>query len=211
MFRSVGPARSARREISTSKNKTVDSSDEALFRDYMGGDERAFVRLLERYRNRVAYLVRCRLGQSSLWAEDVAQDVFVQIYRSARSFRGQSSFKTWLYAIAVNVCRDHLRRLGTTADWPARDAEADGALAALPDESLDPLQRLEHDEHSTLVRAAIERLTPAFRIVLQLRDGEDMTYDEIAHVLAVPMGTVRSRLHNARAALAKELLGCLKR
>jgi RNA polymerase sigma-70 factor (ECF subfamily) len=189
----------------------VDSSDEALFRDYMGGDERAFVRLLERYRNRIAYLVRCRLGPSSLWAEDVAQDVFVQVHRSARSFQGRSSFKTWLYAIAVNVCHDHLRRQGTTADWRARDAEADGSLAALPDESLDPLQRLEHDERSALVRVAIERLTPTLRVVLQLRDGEDMSYDEIAHVLAVPVGTVRSRLHNARAALAKELLGCLER
>ena len=189
----------------------MDSSDEALFRDYMGGDERAFVRLLERYRNRVACLVRCRLGPSSLWAEDVAQDVFIQIHRSARSFRGRSSFKTWLYAIAVNVCRDHLRRPGKTADSRAREAEADGSLTALPDESLDPLQRLEHDERSTLVRAAIERLTPSLRIVLRLRDGEDLTYDEIAHVLAVPVGTVRSRLHNARAALAKELLDCLER
>lgn len=189
----------------------MESSDEALFRDYMGGDERAFVRLLERYRNRVAYLVRCRLGPRSLWAEDVAQDVFVQIHRSARSFQGRSSFKTWLYAIAVNVCRDHLRRQGTIADWRARDAEADGTLAALPDESLDPLQKLEYDERSALVRAAIERLTPTLRVVLQLRDGEDMNYDEIALVLAVPVGTVRSRLHNARAALAKELLGCLER
>lgn len=189
----------------------MDSSDEALFRDYMRGDERAFARLLERYQYRVACLVRCRLGSNGLLAEDVAQDVFVQICRSSRSFQGRSSFKTWLYAIAVNVCRDHLRRQGAIVDWRARDAESDGSLAALPDESLDPLQRLEHDERSALVRTAIERLTPMFRVVLQLRDGEDMTYDEIAHVLAIPVRTVRSRLHNARAALAKELLGCLER
>jgi RNA polymerase sigma-70 factor, ECF subfamily len=155
--------------------------------------------------------VRCRLGPSSLWAEDVAQDVFVEVHRSARTFQERSSFKTWLYAIAVNVCRDHLRRQGTPADRQARDAEAVDSLATLPDESLDPLQRFEQDERSALVHAAIERLTPTLRIVLQLRDGEDMNYNEIAHVLAVPVGTVRSRLHNARAALAKELLGCLER
>jgi RNA polymerase sigma-70 factor, ECF subfamily len=211
MCRSAGPAWLVRHEISTSKSRVVDSSDEALFRDYTSGDEQAFVRLLERYKNRVACLVRCRLGPSSLWAEDVAQDVFVEVHRSAQTFQERSSFKTWLYAIAVNVCRDHLRRQGMIADRQARDAEAEGSLATLPDESLDPLQRFEHDERSALVHAAIERLTPTLRIVLQLRDGEDMNYNEISHVLAVPVGTVRSRLHNARAALAKELLGCLER
>jgi RNA polymerase sigma factor (sigma-70 family) len=98
-----------------------------------------------------------------------------------------------------------------TADWRTRDAEADNSLAVLPDESLDPLQRLEYDERSALVRAAIESLMPKFTVVLQLRDAEDTSYDEIAQVLAVPVGTVRSWLHNARAALAKELLDRLGR
>ena len=189
----------------------MNESDEALFRQYTGGDEGAFVRLLERYRHRVAYLVRCRLGPQSLWVEDVAQDVFVQVHRVARTFQGRSSFKTWLYGIAMNLCRDHHRRQRTAPDCRTIDGEGDDALDALPDGSLDPLQRLERDELAALVRAAVDRLTPAHRTVLQLREGEDMNYDEIAHVLAVPVGTVRSRLHNARAALAKELALCIER
>ncbi|HYV86886.1 MAG TPA: sigma-70 family RNA polymerase sigma factor [Patescibacteria group bacterium] len=189
----------------------MDDSDEALFRAYAGGDEAAFVRLLERYRNRVAHLVRCRLGPRSLWVEDVAQDVFVQVHRGARRFEGRSSFKTWLYAIALRVCRDHRRRQRTAADRSAIEFEEGPGLAALPDLSLDPLQSLVRGERSALVRAAVERLGPAHRTVLQLRDGEDMSYEEIARLLAVPVGTVRSRLHNARAALARELARCLTR
>jgi RNA polymerase sigma-70 factor (ECF subfamily) len=189
----------------------VNESDEALFREYTAGDEHAFALLLERYRSRVARLVQCSLGPRSLWAEDVAQDVFVQVHRAARSFEGRSSFKTWLYGIAINLCRDHRRRQRTSAESRTIDGEDNDALDALPDLSLDPLQKLERDELAALVRAAVSRLNPAHRVALQLRDGEDMSYDEIAHVLRVPVGTVRSRLHNARAALAKQLAACMER
>jgi RNA polymerase sigma-70 factor, ECF subfamily len=189
----------------------VNDSDETFFRAYIDGDEGAFVCLLERYRNRVAHLVRCCLGPRSLWADDVAQDVFIQVRRSARRFQGRSSFKTWLYAIAMNLCRDHRRRQNASLESRTTDGEADDALEALPDASLDPLQRLERDELAALVRAAVERLQPAHRIALQLRDGEDLSYDEIANVLAVPVGTVGSRLHNARAALARQLAACMER
>ena len=185
-------------------------SDEALVRDYASGNERAFERLLDRYRDRVTQLVRGRLGSRSLWVDDVAQDVFVQLHRRARSFEGRSSFKTWLYAIALNICRDHLRRERTPASRQTIEADNDGMLAALPDESLDPLQLLERDERDALVRAAVEQLTSTHRTVLQLRDHEDLSYEEIAKVLAVPVGTVRSRLHNARAAFAQALTESLR-
>jgi RNA polymerase sigma-70 factor (ECF subfamily) len=178
-------------------------SDEALIRDTARGDDGAFARLLERHRRRVVQLVRWQLGSASLWTEDVAQDVFVQVHRHAGSFAGRSSFKTWLYAVAVNVCRRHTRR-----EWGTRhvvESGDDDTLAAVPDASLGPLERMEKDEREALVRAAVERLAPAARTVLLLRDWEGLTYEQIAQVLAVPVGTVRSRLHNARAAIAQEL------
>jgi RNA polymerase sigma-70 factor (ECF subfamily) len=141
----------------------------------------------------------------------VAQDVFLQVHRRARSFEGRSAFKTWLFGVALNVCRDHIRRERRVVRTSAVEAGDDKALALLPSESLDPLEFLERTERDALIRSAIERLTPTQRTVLQLRDLEDMTYDEIAHVLAVPVGTVRSRLHNARAALAQALASCLRR
>jgi RNA polymerase sigma-70 factor (ECF subfamily) len=186
-------------------------SDEQLIRRYVRGDRHAFGHLLARYRQRIVTLVRYRLGSRSLWVEDVAQDVFLQVHRKARSFEGRSAFKTWLFGVALNVCRDHLRRERRAIHTSATGAEDDAVLAALPCESLDPLEMLERIERDALIRGAIERLTPANRIVLQLRDWEEMSYDQISVVLAVPVGTVRSRLHNARAKLAQELAMGMKR
>jgi RNA polymerase sigma-70 factor (ECF subfamily) len=207
----VTPRHSSVDRTTPAAERATGDSDERLIREYARGDERAFGYLLERYRNRVVTLVRCRLGSRSLWVEDVAQDVFLQIHRSARRFEGRSAFKTWLFGVALNVCRDHIRRERRAGGTGAVEAEDDGTLALLPAESLDPLELLERTERDALIRSAIERLSAAHRTVLQLRDWEEMTYDEIAQVLAVPVGTVRSRLHNARAALAQALANGLRR
>jgi RNA polymerase sigma-70 factor (ECF subfamily) len=193
------------------KNRIVDKNDEALFRQYTSGDESALVRLLERYSKRVASLVRNWLGRHSPWADDITQDVFVQVYRGTPRFEGRSSFKTWLYSIVANVCHDHSRREKRTPTVLVTDADTELSLAELPDKSLDPLQVLESDERVALVRTAVARLKPAQRTILELRDGKDLSYDAIARMLAIPVGTVRSRLHNARAALAKELCDLIER
>jgi RNA polymerase sigma-70 factor (ECF subfamily) len=107
--------------------------------------------------------------------------------------------------VAINVCRDHQRherRAPQAAPVPIDVAEP---LAELPDASLDPLERLEQQERHRLVREALESLSPPHRTVIYMRDHEDMSYEQIADALAVPVGTVRSRLHNARAALAHAL------
>ena len=197
---------SATGAASVSVERAGGETDEELIRECARGEEGAFARLLERYRHRVARLVRWQLGAQSLWSEDVAQDVFVQVHRKAGRFEGRSSFKTWLYSVAFHVCRDHIRRERNPVR--RRGAEPtldDETLAALPDTSLDPLQRLERDQRAALVRAAVERLSVVHRTVLHLRDWEDLSYAEIAQLLDVSVGTVRSRLHNARVALAREL------
>ena len=173
------------------------NSDERLLAEYVAGDESALSRLIEQHGPGVSRFARRQLGSRHSWADDVTQDVFVTVARAARRFAGRSTFRTWLFGIALNVCRDYLRRERHTA--------SDEVLAVVPDASLDPLQRLERDERLRHVRAAVRGLTPQHRLVLRLRDAEDMSYDEIARVLGVPVGTVRSRLHNARAALASAL------
>ena len=179
--------------------------DARLLRAHARGDPHAFADLLARYRSRILHLVRCRVGAGSLWVEDVAQDVFVQIHRKAATFQGRSSVKTWLYAVAINVCRDHQRHERRAPSAAAADLDSIEPLVQLPDESLDPLEQLEQQERAALVREAFEELSPAHRTVLYLRDHEDMSYDQIADALGVPLGTVRSRLHNARALLAAAL------
>ena len=183
----------------------MNDSDEALFQRYVAGDGRAFAHLLERYRGPVARLVHSSLGSRSFWEEDVVQEVFVQVHRAAPTFEGRSSFRTWLYGIVLNLCRDQRRRQRV-----APVANDDG-LDAIPDVSLGPLESLEKGERAALVLALVKRLPPAQRVVLHLRDGEEMSYDEIAGVLGIPVGTVRSRLHNARAALARGLADRLGR
>ena len=137
--------------------------------------------------------------------EDIAQDVFVQVHRKAGTFEGRSSVKTWLYAVAINVCRDHQRH------------ERRAPPARRPSTRLEPLVPTCPTPRSTRSSSWNSRnaprwyarrsmtLTPAHRTVLYLRDHEDMSYDQIAGALGVPLGTVRSRLHNARATLADAL------
>jgi len=179
------------------------SNDERLLAEYVSGDEDALSRLIEQHRPGVSRFARRRLGSRGSWADDVTQDVFVTVARAARRFAGRSTFRTWLFGIAMNICRDYLRR--------ERPTESDEVLATLPDASLDPLQRLERQERLRRVRAAVRTLTPQHRLVLRLRDGEDMSYEEIARAIGVPVGTVRSRLHNARAALAGALTKSIER
>jgi RNA polymerase sigma-70 factor (ECF subfamily) len=185
-------------------------SDEYLLRRHIDGDTRAFEELLERYRQPVVNLVRSRLGHNSPWLEDVAQDVFLQLHRSARSFECRSTFKTWLFRLTLNVCRDHLRRERRNGDVLTQAVD-DSQLDLLPCDSLSPLEMLERTERETLIRGAIQELGPMHRVILQLRDLEELTYDDIAEVLDVPAGTVRSRLHNARVALAKSLSALFRR
>ena len=189
----------------SSDGAAAEDPDAQLLRAHARGDPHAFADLLARYRASILHLVRCRVGGGSLWVEDVAQDVFVQVHRKAATFEGRSSVKTWLYAVAINVCRDHQRHQRRAPSAGAADPDGVEPLLQLPDTSLDPLEQLEQQERGVLVRAAFDELSPAHRTVLYMRDHEDMSYEQIAGALGVPLGTVRSRLHNARAALAETL------
>lgn len=175
-------------------------SDEELAALCADGDQEALQAIAVRYRNKVLQFV--------LWlsdpvnAEDLTQDVFVELFRSAKSFSGNSSFRTWLYGIARNVCRRHQRAqrfklalfsVGTTVD-------------GIPDESESPYDRARHVETSKCLGKAIDSLSPDQRVTVLLRVWEDLSYEEIATVLHVPIGTVRSRLHHARAKLAQKLV-----
>ena len=179
------------------------NNDERLLAAYVAGDVGALSDLVELHRPGVSRFTRRRLGSLHAWADDVTQDVFVTVARSAHRFAGRSTFRTWLFGIALNICRDYLRR--------ERHAVSDEVLASVPDVSLDPLQRIERDERIRRVRAAVRTLTPQHRLALRLRDVEDLSYEEMSRVLGVPVGTVRSRLHNARAALAKTLAESIER
>jgi RNA polymerase sigma factor (sigma-70 family) len=173
-------------------------SDRSLLEAGRQGDARALSRLIDRHGRALTAFVGRRLGAHRDWAQDAVQDVLLTLQRTADRYEGRSTFRTWLFGIARNVCHEYLRRERALVP-------DDGTFAALPDASLDPLQRLERKEREALVRSAIADLPPAHRRVLRLRDGDGLAYEEIGRRLGIPIGTVRSRVHNARAALSRAL------
>ena len=149
------------------------------------GDEAAYRWLLDRYRARVVRLAAHVLRRDGE-AEDVAQEAFLKAFRRLPSFRGEGRFSAWLFGIAVRLCLDRRR----SARW-AREVPED----AIAPPSISP----DSPDTRLLVSALLDRLSPPMRAALVLREMEGLDYDEIAATLGIPVGTVRSRLHAARA------------
>ena len=174
------------------------------------GQSAAFAELVLRYQDAI-YNSICHLVGDVHEAADLAQDVFLKAYRGIASFRGQAAFSTWLYRIMLNTVTSFRRRdallprhmasieSGRDADPP--DGDRGGPVA--PD--ADPTEAIMRQERVRLVRAAIGRLDEQGRQAIVLRDMEGCSYEQLAQILDVPIGTVKSRLHRARQAL-KELL-----
>ena len=170
-------------------------------------DERAFIELVEAYEQRVFRLVYRMLGRRDE-AEDMAQEVFVQVFKAISQFRGDSKLSTWVYRIAVNLCKNRAKYLAR------RYADAQDELEPIADRSqlhqakgvtygdvARPDHMVEGYQVEDIVHQAIADLEPDFREVLVLRDVEDLSYDEIGDITGLAEGTVKSRIHRARAML----------
>lgn len=180
--------------------------ERALIQRCIAGDASAFEPLVEKYRQRVWRLAFQVLhDREEAW--DVAQEAFVKAFHSLPSFRGQSAFYTWLFRITVNVATDRHRQRGaqTRAFGPERVTEEEWARTT-PDPGGGPEQEAARAEQRTRIRHALDALPPKARTIIMLSDVEGLSYREIAEVLNCPIGTVMSRLHNARKRL-KGLLG----
>jgi RNA polymerase sigma-70 factor (ECF subfamily) len=170
-------------------------------------DESAFNELVITYERRVFALVFRMLGRREE-AEDLAQEVFVQVFKAIDQFRGDSKLSTWIYRIAVNLCKNRTKYLSRrhASDQDDVDAMADRApLSAAKGVSVGDIARpdelVEGMQLEVIVKRAISAIDPEFREVLILRDVEDMSYEEIAAVTGLADGTVKSRIHRARAQL----------
>ena len=182
--------------------------DERAVSRFLAGDVSGFEAIVRRYSGMVFTLAARLVGP--LDAEDVVQETFLRAWRGLESFRGESSLKTWLYAIALNRVR---ARRGTLARLRARfgagerpGADPDFSLVdGLADTGLSPEENALRSEERRRLRKAVLGLPEEFRLAVVLRDLEGLSYDEVAAVLSVPIGTVRSRLARGRA-LIKEAL-----
>ncbi|MDE2039527.1 MAG: sigma-70 family RNA polymerase sigma factor [Elusimicrobia bacterium] len=167
----------------------------------------AFEELLREHWDSVERFVWTLSCARGLEAEDLAQEVWVQAYRSIDRFEGRSAARTWLYGICRNVCLAWARRRSQTLSL---DESAESGETTWPDGEPEPLERLLREESTGLVRRCLEALPAGQRAALVLREWEGLSYEEIAEALDVPLGTVRSRLHNAMAGLARLMRGALR-
>jgi RNA polymerase sigma-70 factor (ECF subfamily) len=179
----------------------VTEPDAILLRRAREGDAAAFGGLVERHQTRV-YAVCLRILADPDEARDASQEAFITAYRKLGQFRGDAAFTTWLHRIAVNACYDELRRAKRRPRLHA--VEPDDRAPEPGSPSPDPADEVAGT--IDVVRALAE-IPEDFRVVLVLADVEDMAYDEIARVLEVPVGTVKSRVHRGRIALARALAG----
>lgn len=186
-----------------------------LLRRVRRGDAKAFETLVRTHQQRVFNIVYRMLGNREE-AEDVAQDVFVTVYRNVASFRGDSKFSTWLYRVAVNHCKNrlkYLRRRGRHRGRPLDEiaerqiAQGDGATEPRYHASIPrPDELASGYQLERIVQAEIAHLDEDHRVLVVLRDIQGMSYQEIVDVTGLNLGTIKSRLHRARLAL-KEALG----
>ena len=181
-------------------------SDAEIVQAVLGGDVNAFEALVLRYQKKV-YNTVLRLTGDSVQAEDLSQEVFLKIFRGLSSFRGESSFSTYIYRVAANTAIDALRRReAPTVSLSAENEEGEEFELALPDPGPLPVELLESRERRQAIRAAIDALPEHHRTVILLRELDGMSYQDIAKVMGLTEGTVKSRINRARARLRQLLL-----
>jgi RNA polymerase sigma-70 factor (ECF subfamily) len=187
---------------------SVSEEDARIVRGLRAGIEEAYEELIERFQQPVYGMVY-RLLDNPSDAADVVQDVFVKVFRNIHSFRGQSSLRTWIYRIAVNEAHNQRRWFSRHCrrEVPLeRESDNDAQKFDIPaDNALSPFHLALDGENRMLIEQALARVKPAFRMVVVLRDIENLSYEEIADILQLSLGTVKSRILRGREALRREL------
>lgn len=189
---------------SLSRGTIVEDPDQELVDRWQRGDRGAFEQLVQRHERRVFRLLLRMLG-SRADAEDVAQETFLNLHRHGHRFRREARFSTFLYRIAANAALNRRRSSARgTAREDALALEAESGFG-VPSSPPDPEGALLRAQLRDRVQAALLRLSPTLRLPLVMYDIEGLAYGEIARVLQVAEGTVKSRIHRARLAMRDEL------
>jgi RNA polymerase sigma-70 factor (ECF subfamily) len=178
-------------------------TDEQLVRKSQEDDERAFGELVSRYESKV-YSLALKMLRNPEDAEDVLQDTFLRAYRGIKSFKGNSTFSTWIYRITANsaLMRLRKRQLPTVSIDDADEREAPINIA---DWAPGPVEQMLNQETQAAMTEAIEALPPEFRQVFVLRDIEELSNAEVAEILDLSVAAVKSRLHRARLKVRNRL------
>ncbi len=188
-------------------------SDDELVRRFKDGDRSAYAEIVRRYQDRVFTQCLRWMGDRQV-AEEVAQDVFLALFRALPRFRGDAQLSTWVYRVVVNHCKN--RRLYRQRRHHHRheplegDRDDDAPARQLPGDGPGTDASVRKSEAAKLLAAGLAQLEEEQRTIIILRDVQDLAYEEISEILELPRGTVKSRLHRARAQLASVLSRTLK-
>ena len=174
--------------------------DAECVRRVQRGDTDSFEVLVRRHEKAIFNLVYRLLGNYDEAAE-VAQEVFLSAFKSIHQFRGEANFSTWLYRIGLNHASTRRKSLNSSQ---RRHLPLDGT-EVIADSAVDPAKSVEHKEIQQRVQEALNSLDPEDARIILLRDLQDVPYDDVAEMLDIPVGTVKSRLHRARQALRTNL------
>lgn len=169
--------------------------DFSLIKRFIEGDQSTFRLLVKRHKEKVRNIIFLTLNDHK-YIDDIAQEVFITVYKNLNKFRFESQFTTWLYRIAINKCKDHLRKMKIRNIFsPIKDVENEPGY----------FQDLESRDVAELIQKAIAKLPDKLKIPLLLKDIEGMSYKEISETIQCEIGTVKSRIFRAREGL-RELL-----
>lgn len=179
-----------------------------LVRKAKAGDKLAFEALVTMYEKKV-YALAFRYTGNQEDALDISQDVFLRVFRFLPGFNEQSTFSTWLFRITSNVCRDSLKKRRSLMELPleVKSGDEEGFTAEITDTRAGPEEELERIETRESIRQGLANLSDEHREILVMRDVSGFSYNEIAEILGMEMGTVKSRIARARDSLRRFLTG----
>ena len=175
-------------------------ADGELVLTAVSGREAAFEELVRRYQRPIASYVYRMVGDYDA-ALDLTQEVFIKVYNSLSRYRSEFKFSTWIYKIAHNTAIDHLRRHTVRDQIMTADGVGPRSEIAIESRRLTPEQESEREERRSEIESVVQSLPAAYRELIVLRHSHDLSYDEIAEVTGLPLGTVKNRLFRAREAM----------
>ena len=197
---------SVRRRASPTKDRSLKKEDLLLVERCKEGDQVAYGQLVRKYQNSVYSLCR-KMVRNPEEARDLTQEAFVKTFSNLDRYNPVYAFSSWLFKITSNLCIDHIRKQRVklySIDDPV-EGEEGPIFRDLTDPGGSPDQISERRELRQAIRAAIDRLPQHYRVILLLRHQQQLSYDEIAQQLEIPLGTVKARIHRAREGLKSHL------
>ena len=180
-------------------------ADGELVKTAIAGREASFEELVRRYQRPIAAYVYRMVGDYDA-ALDLTQEVFIKVYNSLARYRSEFKFSTWIYKIAHNAAIDHLRRYAVRGQAVTSGFDTEHRDTPVEGRRLTPEQESERRERRSEVEMVVELLPRAYRELIVLRHSHDLSYDEIAEVTGLPLGTVKNRLFRAREAMRDLLI-----